>query len=106
MRSLEIENEQREEFIRYYYVAKKEMTKETFVTHVNEREGLNIIVKGNLPGIDSDILEMTDLKDFFDKEMNGELKLSGCTIENEWNRKICFIETTDHYVMRIWETTA
>ena len=106
MNCFEIENEEWEELIRYYYSLKTKMTKEEFTTKINEKDNLNIILNDNMPSIDSSISDMSDFKDFFDKEISGEVKLYGYTVENEWNYKICFIETVNYYVLRIWETAA
>ncbi|KOS60270.1 hypothetical protein FJQ98_11440 [Lysinibacillus agricola] len=92
MKLYEINNEEWEESIKYYYSSKKEYSKELFLNTVKNKEEIELDLtkfQSVTPYIN------LDLDDFFIKKIQIDLKEASIyLIIDEWNFKIIFIEIT------------
>ena len=101
-----IRNENWEEITKYYYSKKHEMDTVGFIKYINEKENINIKLN-NEKHKEYDIKKsFEDFDEFYKKYIVNDKIEYIKIIENEWNNKLIFIETTDYYIMRIWETFA
>lgn len=98
---IEFTNAHWEETSVYYFIAKSKVSQKEFLDQVSFNEGFD---HTHWMQTEVDILSLNDFMQ--EKGDVDEQIISSYMIEEQWDYKVYFLETTHHYIVKIWETAA